>query len=474
MVNAFHTGRDGRLWIATSGAGLMCVDNPAADHPTFRSLNRADGLSGNDIYAIVEDHSGRLYAATAQGIDRLDANGRFIRTFTAADGLATGRILDARVDPAGDLWVATATGVSRLTPRPDSPVSPPVVRLSAFRVEGRPMPVSQAGDLQVGPFEFPPGEDQIEVEFLAVDLRPGARLRFQTALGGNSPVWSPPSQDRVVNFSRLAPGSYVFQVRAVNEAGLTSPEPARVQFRILAPVWQRWWFLLLVTCVVVSAAYSLHRYRIRRELALQAMRTRISADLHDDIGSSLSRVVLLSEVAKSRIPNAPADAARLLEDIASTGREVLDGMSDIVWAVDPRRDQVEDLATRIRDYAGTVLDESGIAWTLDTGGTVAGLQIQPDQRRHVYLVFKEAIRNAMRHSGCSHLKLALRCTRSEITGEIADDGKGITAERRAGNGLINMRSRVEALGGEWNLSSTPGQGTVISFRIPAAAATKTA
>lgn len=466
MVHDLHADSQGRLWIATSGAGLVRVDDPAAERPHFHSISKPEGLSSSDTYAIVEDRWGRLHVATASGVDRLSAGGKFIRAFTASDGLASGRILAAARDRSGDLWFSTATGISRLSPLPDQTPEAPQVRLSSFRVGGRPEHISQLGQSTVGPFEFGPDHDQIQVEFTAIDLRPGARLSFQTSLGDGDPVWSQPSTERVASFARLSPGAYTLRVRAINEAGIASAQPATVKFRILAPVWQRWWFLLGSACFLAAAGYSLHRARIAHVLALERMRSRISADLHDDIGSTLSRVVLLSEVARSRLGTAPADSARLLEDIASAGRELLDGMSDIVWAVDPRLDHVADLALRIRDFAGGSLDETGISWRFDVIGDESLLPLAPEHRRHIYLLFKEAIRNAIRHSNCSSLHMTLACSPGALSGEITDNGRGITDDRPPGNGRRNMQARVTALGGHLEVQSLPGQGTAIKFRVP--------
>jgi signal transduction histidine kinase len=174
----------------------------------------------------------------------------------------------------------------------------------------------------------------------------------------------------------------------------------------------------------------------------------------------------LSEVARSRLGTAPADSARLLEDIASAGRELLDGMSDIVWAVDPRLDHVADLALRIRDFAGSSLDETGISWKFDVAGDESLFPLAPEHRRHIYLVFKEAIRNAIRHSGCSSLHLALVCSPEALRGEIADNGRGIAADCLPGNGRRNMHTRVTALGGHLEVQSLPAQGTAIKFQVP--------
>ncbi|MBL8290409.1 MAG: hypothetical protein JNN08_01160, partial [Bryobacterales bacterium] len=466
MVHHLYADPQHRLWVATSGAGLVRVDQPAAAQPQFQSIAKASGLSSDDAFAIVPDRWGRLYVATAGGVDRLSPDGHFLRTFTASDGLASGRILAALRDPSDDLWFATSSAVSRLTPLPPEAPRPPQVRLSALRIANRRVPVSVLGAPSLGPFHLDAADNQIQVEFLAIDFRSSARLRFQTSLSDGDPEWSPASPERSANFSRLAPGSYTLRVRAINEAGVPSPEPATITFHIPPPFWRRWWFLLSLTGAAAALAYSFHRARLARVLELERIRARISADLHDDIGSTLSRVVLMSEAARVRLSSSPADSARLLEQIAATGRESLDTIGDIVWAIDPRRDLALDLAQRIREFAGSSLEGSSITWELSVAGDTSHLPIGPQIRRQAYLIFKEAIRNAIRHSSCSHLRLVLTFYPSTLTGEIADNGHGIPPDSSPGNGLSNMQSRVESLQGAWQLISSPSQGTTIHFSLP--------
>src|SRR6185295_12749272 len=147
---------------------------------------------------------------------------------------------------------------------------------------------------------------------------------------------------RTVNFSNLAPGAYRFLVRAINADSVSSETPASLSFTILPPVWQRWWFILLTAALLGLVAYALYRYRVTRLLQLEQVRTRIAADLHDDIGSNLSQIAIWGEVARRQPPRQEGtqsavgtneDSPEPLERIAATARETAAAMSDIVWAI---------------------------------------------------------------------------------------------------------------------------------------------
>src|SRR4029450_5461621 len=162
--------------------------------------------------------------------------------------------------------------------------------------------------------------------------------------------WSPPPSVRSVNYARLSPGAYRFQVRAVTLSGATSAAPASVRFRILPPVWPRVWFVTTVFALVVGLAALLHRYRVAQLLAIERVRTRIATDLHDDIGASLSQIVIQSELALGEADVSPG-SANALGRIATTSRELVESMGDIVWAINPNRDRVGDLLQRMRYFA---------------------------------------------------------------------------------------------------------------------------
>ena len=219
----------------------------------------------------------------------------------------------------------------------------------------------------------------------------------------------------------------------------------------------------------------LYRYRVAQLLRVERVRTRIATDLHDDIGASLSRVAILSEVVKLQTDGTDSQSAPLLTEIAESARGLMDSMSDIVWSIDPRRDDLHNVVVRVRQFASDVLEARGIEWDFSVAPEVEKLKLDPEQRRHLYLIFKEGINNVVRHAeGVSTVALSIRMAGGQLVGEIKDDGQGFepkpSAERqsngRGGNGLPNMRERAEQLGGRLEIESSPGAGTRLMLRMP--------
>jgi ligand-binding sensor domain-containing protein/two-component sensor histidine kinase len=472
-IHTVFCDHSGRLWVSGGLSGVSRIDDPQADHPKFVAYTVAEGLSSNQVNCITEDQWGRLYFGTGRGLDRLDPTTGRIKHYTSADGLVRGRVRYAMRDRSGALWFANETEVSRLVPEPDRPQPEPPVLIAGLQVAGVARPISELGESEVGPLQLAAGQNQVSIDFVALEFDPGEVLRYQHWLEGADQDWSAPSDQRVINYENLAPGSYRFLVRAVTADGVMSRHPAMVAFTIPPPVWRRWWFVTLSVGLFGLLVYSAHHYRVARLLELERVRTRIATDLHDDIGSSLSRMAILSEVAKRRTEGSARESVKILTDIAESARNAVDSMSDIVWAIDPRRDDLSNVVFRVRQFASDLLGAKGITWQFQTPDGFERIKLNPEQRRHIFLIFKEAINNSVRHADCQTVTLSLEVAHHQIVGEIRDDGRGFvvppaeqTPENGGGHGLVNLRARAALLGGQMQIDSSSEKGTCIRLSVP--------
>jgi len=235
----------------------------------------------------------------------------------------------------------------------------------------------------------------------------------------------------------------------------------------LPPFWVTWWFRLLLMSLATVAVYLLFRYRMRVAMEREGLRTRIATDLHDDIGASLSRIAIWSDVAARGTGLGPGVVAESLKRIGEVSREAIDSMSDIVWAVNPKFDRLADLATRMRRYVSDLSAGTGVPIAFDEEGLDADAAIGPELRRDLFLVLKEALNNVLRHSNCRKCEIFLRLEGDRITLEISDDGQGFSTESsRRGNGLDSMARRAETLKGTLRIESEAGRGTRIELRVP--------
>jgi len=462
-IRALHLDAQGRLWFAAEQEGLGRIDDPGAEHPTVRLYTKQDGLASDNVRCVTEDESGRIYAGTQLGVDRLEPTSGLVRRFASDDGLARGEV-EVCTRAAGRLWFGTARGLSSFRPAPEPKAEPPAVFIEAVQVAGVARPVSWSGETDVDGLELPfPG--QLQIEFASVGFRPGRGIRYQYRLEGADSDWGPFVDDRSVHFASLGGGAYRFLVRAVSAEGLVSDRPASVRFRVVPPLWRRPAFIALVAALGVLGALAFVRYRVAMLLELERVRTRIASDLHDDIGASLSQIAVLGEVARTRLDGDHPEVTEPLAQIGTLSREAVDAMGDIVWAINPARDRFPDLAHRMRRLASDLLPGRGIAFAFRAEEPGRDPRLGADLRREVFLVYKEALHNLMRHSGCTQAVIEMHLERSWLTLTVKDDGRGLEAARAGdGHGLQSMRRRAEGLGGTLQIVSRGG--TTVVLRVP--------
>jgi len=477
--------RAGKLW-CWSSVGVYRIDDPSAERLQPIIVSPSKQARTGSVGALVEDTRGNLYVASGGGVARIDnastavgsANPHIASLYTTSDGLAGNEVSGAYADRSGRLWFSTTEGLSYYEPERHDRRLAPQIRIGGVRIAGVELPVSPAGEDHLAGLELTPGRSQLEIAFFGIDFATGNTLSFEYRLVGASDDWSVPSPSRSVMFSNLAPGSYQFEVRAVSEAGELGSQPARAAFRVLPPVWRSWWFITLAALVVLGGMTGFEHYRAanRREIsrareerlaALEQVRRHIAADLHDEIGSSLTRISILSEVALQQGARAIPASGQALSTIAASSRELVDAMSDIVWAINPAKDHLADLTQRMRRMASDAFTASNITFDLELPSVDQEIALGASVRREVFLIFKEAVNNIVKHSACSDVVIRLEIERGTLRLELHDNGRGFDPLAPSeGYGLASLRNRAAAIGGSLSIVSAPGAGAAITLNLP--------
>jgi len=463
---AFFLDSRGWLWVGLRYEGVSVTREPAADNPTFLNYSHEQGqLSSNAVRSIMEDH-GRIYFGTDRGLDRFDPNTNQWTHFTKQDGLAGNYINEVLSDRNGFIWIASEEGgISRFDPRKEKAASPPpAVYFSRLQVAGVEVRLAESGAESIPPLELAATQNNLTIAFVAPNYQDVNKLLYQYKLEGVDEEWSAPTPERSVTFGSLAAGKYRFLVRAINQNGATSPQPAVFEFRILPPIYLRWWFIAASLLVAGLAIYSLYRARIRRLLEMERTRTRIATDLHDDIGANLTRIALLSEVANQQPGNDKVKT--LLPSIADIARESVASMNDIVWAISPEHNSLVDLTRRMRRHAEEVFAFRDIDLDFTAPTADSDLQLSVGARHDLLLIFKEAVNNAARHSLCTKIEIEFRCDHWGLHLKVKDDGQGFNPAvvKSSGHGLSSMNRRAAALGGALTIQSSAG--TTVEFALP--------
>lgn len=463
MVNCLLLDHRGRLWVGANADGLAVTDDPTADQPVWRQWTSGDGLTSEAVFSLAEDRFGRIYAGSLKGVDRLDPETGRIDHFDTSTGLVNNLVLDAITGPEGDLWFATDGGVSRYRPAVEAPREAPAVFIDRVTIDGTDLAVPLRGLAAIPRISLPSRTEVVDLGFAAVDLTPGSRLEFEFTVDAKTGIWSSTQGRRFVRLAGLAPGRRSIAIHARLPDGSVGPA-AVINLEIATPLWRRWWFLASVVAVIAVSGWIVHRLRIRRLKELHQVRSRIAADLHDEMGLSLARVAILADVAGRNADD--GTTGKTLREIGGTARDLVDATSDMAWALDPRHDTMAALVARLRRTASDVAEGYDAKFTL-AADPLDGVPMGSEARRHLFLILKEAVRNACRHGRPDNVTLRIKRHTSRMVITLSDDGVGFDPDAsREGQGLNSMERRTREMGGTVSIESSPGRGTRIQLDVP--------
>lgn len=479
----FSPGDPSQAWIGFEGKGFCRLDIKTG---VCRYYTMDNGLPNNVVYGMMQDKAGSLWMSTNSGLSSYHIKNNEFRNYTFEDGLQSNefnRYCFAQ-SPSGAMLFGGVNGVNYFNAADiTSRKSETRVWLTDMFVNGRAvMPggipkvdTSGAKDHHLQ-FSLLNGnqevnlahdENMIAFRFALSDLTNPKQNQFRYKLEGIDQEWSRMSTDHNAVYTYLPPGDYTFRVKGINRDGIAAGNEISFPFTIATPWWQTWWFRTLLVLVLGATAYALYRYRLDQVLRLQAMRNRISADMHDEIGSTLSSISFYSQALLMQNPD--EKQRTVLEKIKSNAQDVQDGLSDIVWSVKADMDSFESLLIRMQRVGNELFEPKNIRFHFDADPKLKHLNIDMMTRKNFYLIFKEALHNAAKYAQCSNVWIDIHTIRQKVVMRIRDDGRGfdITAPSN-GNGLGNMQQRAASIKGDLSIHSSPEKGTelILSIKTP--------
>jgi ligand-binding sensor domain-containing protein/signal transduction histidine kinase len=475
-VLSLHEDPSGVLWIGTYNGGLNSFD-PAKN--IWHHYTEADGLPNDVIYGVLPDREGRLWLPTNKGLARFTPASAEVRIYDVTDGLQGNEFNQGAAYRSHDgiLYLGGINGFNAFHPDSirDNPHPPPVY-LTSLRVFDRSIPLPQALTT-TSAIELPHDRNFLSFEYVALGYTAPGKNRYQYKLEGLDESWIDAGNRRYASYTNLDPGHYVLRIRASNNDGVWNMEGTSLAITIVPPYWKTLWFRIAVVVAVGVLLFAMYSYRVKKLLEIERIRTSIATDLHDDIGSTLTEIALFSDVGVREVKARPAsrplseeERTRLLSlfsDTGMTARALIDTMNDIVWAVDPKNDSFEFLLLRMKMHAVKMLEAKGINYDIAIPPELASLRLPLGMRRRLFLIFKEAINNIVRHAHPTRVILTMRREGRTLMMTMADDGVGFDLGTGArGNGLHNMDARARSIGGELSITSAPGLGTTITLHAP--------
>ncbi len=277
--------------------------------------------------------------------------------------------------------------------------------------------------------------------------------------------WINIGEQKTINFANLNPGLYTFEVKTILSDGTESLHPASVKLTISPAFYQTLWFYLLCILILIAAAYSLYRYRINQLLKLQKVRNNISSDLHDDIGAKLTNINILTMLSEQNLQH-PEIIDSYLKRIAGEIQSSGQALDDIVWSINSNNDSITDIIARMRRYAADIFETTSINFHFNSDKKLSNRNMAMEQRRDLFLVYKEAITNIQKHAMATEVEINIKAEKKQINLIISDNGKGFDVSQPSHrNGLKNMRNRIEKWKGRFIINSSKGHGTTINILL---------
>jgi len=461
------------FWIGTEyGIELFSANGEKIPSPEFfRELRH------EIIYSLLKDSGNRVWFASNKGLGCIPADMTRIVRFSAQNNLQSSEFnFNAWLEsPGGHLYFGGIKGINGLpADRFILPKISPEARLLSLAVSDS----TFSGGI-------PPEGLSLSLNWKAPHVNgtvfnpeylPNGTLSYSFLLEGLQEKWSKPSSGNSFSYRNLPPGEYNLLVKCIDSFKNEGNPVSLLRLVIRPPFWKTWWFIsLLFLSGFMLTAFLIRRMQeikfktrlseLERRNAVDRERLRISQDMHDELGSSLTQIAILSEILKKQ--KSPDEMLTMIDKISGISRSVIDDLGEIIWAMNPKNDNLASFASYLRQHASEYLANAGITGLLSFPGEFPAIPMSSEQRRNIYLVVKEALNNAVKHSGATAVTVTLHWDKGTLQMQIKDNGRGFKPmdSLHSGYGLQGMRKRTESLGGHFTINSEPGKGTEIYFNV---------
>lgn len=476
-IQCLYRDRAGALWLGGYSDGLVRYD-PAAG--MVRRWSRSSGLPSNRVLSVLEDDTGRIWMGTDRGLASLDPRTGSVRVFGPAHGVQDRLFLvnSAFRTPEGELIFGGIDGLNTFHPdslRLNGHIPP--IAVTAVRIDGRAVPGRTGSTAEI---RLSPRDRVLSVDFVALDYMEPERNRYACRLEGVDREWIDNGTRRTLSYANLAPGRYTLRIRGANNDGTWNESGIALPVVVEPPFWKTRTFAGSALALLAGSVLIVHRRRMAderhraleieriRQAEQERVRRQAARDVHDELGHLVTRITLYGEVVRRRLPPGDSVLDGYLDRIVVTSQRLSQGMGDFIWMLDPGNGTLHEVAIRLKDFGDHLFIGSGIDFL--SPGLADGLErwdLPLPWRRHLTLLAKEAMHNALKHSRAATVSLSIAITDSAVDLEVRDDGRGFDPEApESGRGLHNMRTRATELGGRLAIVTAPGRGTSVRFTAP--------
>jgi signal transduction histidine kinase len=475
-VNAVYVAEDSLLWVATNH-GLLQMNTTG----TVRQvLNESNGFHNHYFYGVLSDNRNNLWISSNRGLSEFNMENGHIINYGMGDGLQSLEFNSGAYykNTQGEMFFGGVGGFNYFFPDSIHHMfsGPPLyirnILVNDFLYEADSCWMAKKS------LELSYNQNTVTFELETLDFTGEDNNAFKYMLVGHDKDWISTSQISRIRYSKLSPGEYSFEVLNENTYETPDGKPLILKVKIQKPFWMKAWFLAIVTvaiiAIIILMAWYFTSLKMKRQIAslerqneISQIRSRIASDLHDDVGSGLSRLAMMSDKARLNLPDKEGAGNYLLK-LSTESRRMIDQLRVIVWALNPQEDKLDGLIAYLHGHIRDFLEDFPVRGRISITEDIPHVTISPEFKRNVYYAIREAVHNAVKHAEAGDLEIQIIVEDKQLKIVVEDNGRGFdfSLKRKSGNGIPIMEKRITDLNGMINISAHPGKGTCVAFNIP--------
>lgn len=474
-IQSFYIQEDtarNQYWVGTN-QGIFLLDK---NFKTLKKFDANNGLAGTYIYGVLLDDEGNCFCSHQRGLSSINAKSFQIVNFDKSDGIQdwdfNNRAFYKATD--GTLYFGGISGFNY--------IKPPLKTYSYYNPE---VYVDQilVNNIKYAPninannitkIELNHNQNNLSFKAIVKDLMNAKNRQLIYRIAEIDKKWKYVPNGSEIDFNNLAPNNYTLQLGTYDKYSNKEMHQKTILISILSPFYYKIWFWILIVFALTGIVFwwynqrKLHRHKevFKQQLALEQQRSKITADLHDDIGATLSSLQINSAVANQLIKSNPSEAQKVVSKIETQSQNLADKIGDIIWSMKSEKNEFMSMSTRIKNFANDILGSTEIKYAIKIEPVLDTLIKDFTYRKNIVLLIKEAINNVAKYSKADHLEVNLTLINNQLQIEIKDDGIGFEKNQTHGNGIPNMHKRVDELKGNFTITSNVNNGTIILVTIP--------
>lgn len=446
-INQLYEDRTGCLWAASEGGGLICIDR---NKNTTKTITVENGLANNNVASILEDFIGRFWVCTFNGLSVIDPLILQINNYQKEDGLSDNEFNCGSYlkDKNGKLYFGGVNGINVCDPYtpifPESELENKII-ISKIELQGDSNQMKQIYSQE----EIDKGivlsqkSSYLDISFFHTDFTHADKNIFYYKLDGLNDTWLPLADRNYIRFASISPGDYTLRIKGTSSKNNFDTKESTLHIRVNQEFYKTWWFITLVILLLSSIVAWVIQMRFQKIREVTELRSKISSDLHDDVGGALTRVAMQAEILQDEI-NDPTHQ-EVLTSMVNSCRHAMSNMRDLIWSSDSRFKQVGNLFDKITEMVQLSLEGTPINYKLDFDPTLYDIEINQIQKQEIFFIIKEAIHNIIKHSKGDFAQLRVFKKDNEIHFHIYNNGHVATRNLNTGSGSHNMEMRAKRI-----------------------------